>query len=552
MTAQNTSPCVQNPGAPNPWPNPGIANAGIIQLGNMGQPAVFSISLWVNPNAVQNGQSILLDGSHGGNANWVIQSINAGLTWVFLGCEYALQPGVWQHLLCTYDNGLSRVYINGNLVDEANWNINWVGAPNVYLGNWPEGGRRFGGLVDEVYITNNLLYNANFTPLEQIQNSAILPNTLGLWHFDEGVGLETQNAVNQVNTALNNWVWQARPLTLQSTGPKYSYDIASELLQLGGPTPTKLLFGSGSARINLKFPSQSGTLATEPTSFTSPVGTVDYYLGATIPNGYLKSHGQNVSRTDYASLYSTIGTTYGAGNGSTTFALPNLHSIPTNGLVGWWPFNGNANDESGSGFNGVVNGSVLAADRFGYNQSAYTFDGNDWIEVADNAALNPVAGTVSMWFKTALARVQEIIYKTAKFTALNENYGIAWNEDPNRTIEGGVKFQSGCKAGVGWQDAMPGKTYADDKWHHIIMTWGDGFVRLYVDGLLAAEKATPVNAADICAGGPLIIGGGWYAPIGTFIGLIDDVAIYNRILTESERAQLYGAESSRIVPVVKH
>ena len=51
--------------------------------------------------------------------------------------------------------------------------------------------------------------------------------------------------------------------------------------------------------------------------------------------------------------------------------------VPTNGLVGWWPFNGNANDESGNGNNGTVNGANLTADRFGNVNKAYSFDGID-------------------------------------------------------------------------------------------------------------------------------------------------------------------------------
>jgi len=49
--------------------------------------------------------------------------------------------------------------------------------------------------------------------------------------------------------------------------------------------------------------------------------------------------------------------------------------VPTNGLVGWWPFNGNANDESGNGNNGTVNGAILTTDRFGNDGKAYSFDG---------------------------------------------------------------------------------------------------------------------------------------------------------------------------------
>jgi hypothetical protein len=45
------------------------------------------------------------------------------------------------------------------------------------------------------------------------------------------------------------------------------------------------------------------------------------------------------------------------------------------GLVAHYPFNGNANDESGNGNNGTVNGATLTTDRFGNMNKAYSFDG---------------------------------------------------------------------------------------------------------------------------------------------------------------------------------
>lgn len=51
--------------------------------------------------------------------------------------------------------------------------------------------------------------------------------------------------------------------------------------------------------------------------------------------------------------------------------------LPTNGLVAWYPFNGSANDESGNGNNGTVNGANLTTDRDGNANSAYDFDGVD-------------------------------------------------------------------------------------------------------------------------------------------------------------------------------
>ena len=56
--------------------------------------------------------------------------------------------------------------------------------------------------------------------------------------------------------------------------------------------------------------------------------------------------------------------------------------IPSDGLVGYWPFTGNANDASGNGNNGTVNGATLTTDRFGNANSAYSFDGNDRINLS--------------------------------------------------------------------------------------------------------------------------------------------------------------------------
>ena len=68
----------------------------------------------------------------------------------------------------------------------------------------------------------------------------------------------------------------------------------------------------------------------------------------------------------------------------------------TSGLVVYYPFNGNANDASGNGLHGSVNGPVLTTDRYGNSNRAYNFDGvNDLIEVADNSLLD-ITGQISL------------------------------------------------------------------------------------------------------------------------------------------------------------
>lgn len=61
-----------------------------------------------------------------------------------------------------------------------------------------------------------------------------------------------------------------------------------------------------------------------PPEMLMPVGSVTAYVSSTAPNGWLNCQGQELYRGDYPALFAVIGTTYGAGDGSTTFNLPNL------------------------------------------------------------------------------------------------------------------------------------------------------------------------------------------------------------------------------------
>jgi microcystin-dependent protein len=68
----------------------------------------------------------------------------------------------------------------------------------------------------------------------------------------------------------------------------------------------------------------TGTGWQSQTAAMVPPGTIITYAGSTAPSGYLVADSAAVSRTTYAALFAVIGTTYGAGDGSTTFNLPNL------------------------------------------------------------------------------------------------------------------------------------------------------------------------------------------------------------------------------------
>ena len=64
----------------------------------------------------------------------------------------------------------------------------------------------------------------------------------------------------------------------------------------------------------------------------SPIGTILAYGGATAPSGWFICQGQEISRTTYSELFAVIGTSFGTGDGSTTFNLPDLREATTKGV----------------------------------------------------------------------------------------------------------------------------------------------------------------------------------------------------------------------------
>ncbi|MEZ4577795.1 MAG: hypothetical protein R2875_07210 [Desulfobacterales bacterium] len=94
------------------------------------------------------------------------------------------------------------------------------------------------------------------------------------------------------------------------------------------------------------------------------------------------------------------------------------------GLVAFYPFNGNANDESGNGNNGTVYGAGLTADRHGNLNSAYNFDGiNDYIDIGNNVKPQfPI--TVSAWVKLDQFDKQIAIFRNDQVDSGSYRYGL--------------------------------------------------------------------------------------------------------------------------------
>jgi hypothetical protein len=227
---------------------------------------------------------------------------------------------------------------------------------------------------------------------------------------------------------------------------------------------------------------------------------------------------------------------------ATLFAqVPNY--VPTNGLVGWWPFNGNANDESGNGNNGTVNGATLTMDRCEISNSAFSFDGNSSrIVVADNNTLDIQSNqslSIATWVKHDLSVSNIGVYIISKYSgiiATGPQYGIG----TGFTGQGYTTTQ--IASGLSNHIELRGNNVINDgEWHHLTYLWENGSnVKLYVDGILDTAKNMTLSGSII---NNLNLHFGCGANLAQFYkGKIDDIGIWNRILTENEIQNLYNAQ----------
>lgn len=104
---------------------------------------------------------------------------------------------------------------------------------------------------------------------------------------------------------------------------------------------------------------------------TTPAGIISQFAGASAPGCYLLCQGQAVSRTTYAALFQVIGTTYGSGNGTTTFNLPDLRTRVPVGLNSTGTFNALNNK------GGTETHTITIAQMPSHNHSGYTNNGTN-------------------------------------------------------------------------------------------------------------------------------------------------------------------------------
>ncbi|MDB9702162.1 gliding motility-associated C-terminal domain-containing protein [Flavobacteriales bacterium] len=208
--------------------------------------------------------------------------------------------------------------------------------------------------------------------------------------------------------------------------------------------------------------------------------------------------------------------------------------MDTNGLVGWWPFDGNANDYSGNGNHGIVNGAVFSAvDRNGNLNACYQWPNTrasvNYINLGtsiQSQLTNSITNSVWVYFDTAATA-------NARIISTWEMGIIVFSSSPDSVT---LKCTYDFTGTNMWPSTFK---ISKHSWHHIVFTSGSGFTRLYVDGQLVEVSSSTVAVQS--SPYDWNVGRKSRPAYDGFGGKIDDLGIWNRVLTPLEITNLYTA-----------
>lgn len=215
----------------------------------------------------------------------------------------------------------------------------------------------------------------------------------------------------------------------------------------------------------------------------------------------------------------------------------------TQGLVAFYPLDGNAADASGNGNNAMPRATTPTADRFGKANSALGFDGvKSYVEIPNGSAFKSRAFTISLWFNaaqfpgnTALTEAEFLVSKG------QNNFELHLGAPGGQSGASGIRFLPRMGRGAHWD--TPSAAYELNRWHHLAVTYDAAAraVGAFVDGRVmrlsgpGLAPPTPDNDANARLG---------MRSDGTlgFRGKLDDIRIYNRALSGEEVKRLFAYE----------
>jgi uncharacterized protein (TIGR02145 family) len=223
-----------------------------------------------------------------------------------------------------------------------------------------------------------------------------------------------------------------------------------------------------------------------------------------------------------------------------SFQTNNNGSVDINkGLTAFYPFNGNANDESGNHHNGVINGATLTFDRFGNSDKAYYFNGEGNSIIINDFNLNPMAMTITCWVKVMRNYGwQDIISKYSFWGDMEISLQAIENN-----------YQSSCTIDGRWSSfqPLPFEINADtSSYDFLAVVYNGKKFDIYKNDILDTSY---LISGKISNNNIPMVFGKYAGDCGDlekyyFNGKLDDIRIYNRALNTAEIQALYNENTS--------
>jgi len=210
-----------------------------------------------------------------------------------------------------------------------------------------------------------------------------------------------------------------------------------------------------------------------------------------------------------------------------------LYAGINEGLVAYYPFNGNANDESNNGNNGIVNGAVLVEDRLGNPKGSYSLDGkDDYIDLGTDNSLNlRDSFSVSIWFNVDDLENDVNIFSRGGFAFDDQLFCQA------RLTVGysDIHCRFSADGSVGTEINSEKITWEAERWYNFVITksLSEKMIKYYLNG----EEVKKANFTGTLHSSikPFLIGWNQNDHVNKFFdGVIDDIRIYKRSLSEFE------------------
>jgi hypothetical protein len=455
-------------------------------------PQALTLEAWIYPTAFGGRNQIIARSSTTGIRDTYGLAVANGIPQFWTSHVSAINqilsaPSVlplerWSHVAATFENGVKRLYVNGDLLASGEgYTALAYNAPTVPITvgaslNAGTPSFRWNGKLDEVSVYSRALGGGEIEKIYQA-------GTAG----KRDLGPRFQTAPGLPDGAL------AQP---------YSQIIVAE----GGNGQLSYWINEGVLPPGLAL-DEDGSLTGTP----SVAGTFQFVVAV-----------MDASLTAEQSYRIRIVTP----------------QQPPAGLVGWWRGENDVEDTAGQNDGAFYSGTSGVAPTFasGFVGGALSFDGTVHVQVPDASALRPPELAIETWlYPTVKTASAQKVFARAPFSGSNDAYAVG-------LVDGVPNFWTNHITSGPHQLASSAPLPLD-AWTHLGATF-DGFAkRIYVDGKLVATASGLSALSYATQNVPITIGGSWRSTGSDhrYIGRLDEVSFYDRVLTPAEMADVFDA-----------